>query len=111
MRKRIREEKKIEGKVRDKALALYGVPSVKLEPPGGSETGWPDVLFLIPGGKPFLLEFKEVGYEPEPKQVHIHDMLEGLGYDVAWTDNAEAALEAIEARVQRGRSQLSKARH
>lgn len=62
------------------------------------------MLFFIPGGRPFLLELKEVGYEPEPKQVYIHDMLEGLGYDVAWTDDEEAALEAIEARVQQSRS-------
>lgn len=88
--------------MRAKALARYGVASLKLEPPKGSETGWPDRMFFIAGGRPFLLEFKEVGYEPEPKQVYIHDMLEKLGYDVAWTDNEEAALEAIEARVQRG---------
>jgi hypothetical protein len=94
----------MERRVRKKALNRYRVPSIKMEPPLGSETGWPDTLFFIPGGKPFLLEFKEVGYEPEPKQARIHDMLEGLGYDVAWTDNEEAALEAIEARVQRQRA-------
>lgn len=84
----------------DKALKRYRVPSIKLEPPGGSETGWPDRMFFIPGGRPFLIEFKEVGYEPEPKQKYLHDMLEGLGYDVAWTDDEEAALAAIKARVQ-----------
>jgi hypothetical protein len=106
----LRRESFLERSVRDKALKRYGVASIKLEPPRGSETGWPDRMFLIPGGRPFLIEFKEVGYSPEPKQVHIHDMLEGLGYDVAWTDSEEAALEAIETRVQRKRSRLSKAR-
>jgi hypothetical protein len=94
----------LERRVCKKALALHGVASIKLAPPAGSETGWPDRLFFIPGGRPFLLEFKEVGYEPEKRQVYIHDMLEGLGYDVAWTDSEEAALEAIEARVQRARA-------
>jgi len=83
-----------------KALNTLGVASVKLEPPLGSETGWPDRLFFIPGGRPFLIEFKEVGYEPDPKQIYIHDMLEGLGYDVAWTDEEAAALQAIEERVR-----------
>lgn len=86
--------------MRDKALKRYGVASIKLEPPHGSETGWPDRMFLIPGGKPFLLEFKEVGHTPEPKQEYMHRMLERLGYDVAWTDCEEAALEAIAARVR-----------
>jgi hypothetical protein len=97
----MRREGALERRVCAKALKLYGVVSIKLEPPPGSETGWPDRQFLIPGGRPFLLEFKEVGYEPEPKQEYIHGMLEGLGYDVAWTDSEEAALEAIKARVQR----------
>lgn len=100
----MRREGALERRVATKALSRYGVPSLKMEPPSGSETGWPDRCFFIPGGKPFLLEFKEVGYEPEPKQAYIHDMLEGLGYDVAWTDNEEAALAAIEARVQRARA-------
>jgi hypothetical protein len=103
----LRREGALERRVREKALKRYGVPSIKLEPPTGSETGWPDRLFFIKGGRPFLLEFKEVGYEPDVKQVYIHDMLEELGYDVAWTDNEEAALEAIQARVQRGGAQLS----
>ena len=106
----MRREKKIEASVCKKALALYGVPNLKLEPPAGSETGWPDRLFFIPGGHPFLLEFKEVGYEPEPKQEYIHGTLEDLGYDVAWTDNEEAALEAIKARVDKARARISKAR-
>lgn len=107
----MRRELALEGRVVDKALKRYGVASVKLEPPLGSETGWPDRLFFIPGGKPFLLEFKEEGYEPEPKQKYIHDMLEGLGYDVAWTDNEEAALEAIASRVQQARARLSEEGH
>ena len=100
----MRRESALERRVCDKALARHGVPSVKLEPPKGSEAGWPDRLFFIPGGRAFLLEFKERGYEPTRKQEYMHDMLEGLGYDVAWTDDEEAALAAIKARVQQSRS-------
>ena len=97
----MRREKAIERRVVDKALRRFRVPSIKLEPPLGSENGWPDRMFFIPGGRPFLLELKEVGYKPERKQEHIHKMLEGLGYDVAWTDDEEAALEAIAARCHK----------
>ena len=106
----MRRELALEGRVRDKALARHGVPSVKLEPPLGSETGWPDRLFFIPGGRAFLLEFKEKGYVPDPKQEYMHRVLERLGYDVAWTDDEEAALQAIEARVQQSRARVSKKR-
>lgn len=108
----MRREGALERRVCDKALALHGVASIKLEPPKGSHTGWPDRMFLIPGGCPFLLEFKEVGFKPEPIQEYIHDEVLGkLGYDIAWTDNEEAALEAIAARVQRAKSRISKARN
>lgn len=96
----LRRELALEGRVVKKALNSLGVASVKLEPPLGSETGWPDRMFFMPGGKPFLLEFKEVGYTPDPKQIYIHTVLEGLGYDVAWTDEEEAALEAIKERLR-----------
>lgn len=102
-----RRESKIERSTCRRALNDLGVPNMKMIHPGG-ETGWPDRQFFIPGGKPFLVEFKEIGYEPDPKQTYIHDMLEGLGYDVAWTDNEEDALAAIRARVDAAR--LSKAR-
>jgi hypothetical protein len=102
-----RKESKIERDACRRALDEQGVPNIKMIHPGG-ETGWPDRCFFIPGGKPFLLEFKEVGYKPDKKQAYIHDMLEGLGYDVAWTDNTEDALAAIRARVASAR--LSKAR-
>lgn len=99
----MREERKLERRVADKALRLYGVPSYKMEPPLGSETGWPDRMFFIRGGRPFFIEFKAPGEEPTAKQNHIMQMLEDLGYDVAWTDDEEAALSAIKTRVEQGR--------
>lgn len=102
-----RRESKIERNTCRRALEELRVPNMKMIHPGG-ETGWPDRQFFIPGGRPFLLEFKEVGFVPGPKQEYIHDMLEELGYDVAWTDNEEDALAAIRSRVDAAR--LPKAR-
>lgn len=49
-----------------------------------------------------MLEIKELGYEPDPKQDYIHRTLRELGYDVDWTDSEEDALAKIKARVQHG---------
>lgn len=97
-----RRESKIERNVCRRALDELGVPNIKMIHPGG-QVGWPDRHFFIPGGKGFLLEFKEIGFTPDPIQVYIHDTLLQLGYDVAWTDNEEDALAAISARVDAAR--------
>lgn len=91
----IRNERRLELDVVNTVLTKHGIPSIKLEPPLGSNTGWPDRLFFMPGGKPFLLEFKAPGEEPTEKQHQMMDMLISLGYDVAWTDNKQDALQAI----------------
>lgn len=75
------------------ALKLYGIRYSKLVTPG--DTGWPDDLFWIPGGRPLLVEFKKEGEEPRPKQVHVHKILKDLGYDVETHDNRESALASI----------------
>jgi hypothetical protein len=98
----LRKEKRHERSASRKALELYGVPNVKIYVLGG-ETGWPDRQYFIPGGRSLLIEYKEVGEEPTPKQVYIHDMLKGLGYDVIWCDTEAEALAAIRARVEASR--------
>lgn len=75
------------------ALTLLGVRSSKLITPG--DTGWPDHIFWIPGGRPLLIEFKREGEEPRPKQGYIHEVLKGLGYDIETHDTKAGALEAI----------------
>lgn len=91
----MRREKVHERKACKWALEERGVPNVKLLHPGG-ETGWPDRLFFIPGGRILLIEFKEVGYSPDPRQVYIHDLLRALGYEVETCDSLSSAKEAIE---------------
>jgi len=91
----MRREKVHERKACKWALEERGVPNVKLLHPGG-ETGWPDRLFFIPGGRILLIEFKEVGYEPEPRQVYVHNLLRALGYEVETCDSLAAAKEAID---------------
>ncbi len=86
-------ESLIERKVCRDALTDHGIPNVKMTI--SSENGWPDRMFLIPGGRPYLIEFKSPGQKPRPKQVHVHEMLRGLGYDVDTFDAYEPAIEAI----------------
>ena len=61
--------------------------------------GWPDRMFLIPGGCPLLIEFKRKGKKLEPLQAHVIGKLKRLGYDVHWTSKAEEAIYLIAARV------------
>lgn len=90
-------ETDIENSVRDDALRLYGVQSIKLNLWGNR--GWPDVLFLIPGGAPLFIEFKQPGEKPDPLQNAKHVLLLYQGYAVeVHTDRGEA-LEAIRKAV------------
>lgn len=84
----------IEQKVCSEALKL-GVESVKW-----GDSGWPDRIFLTPG-KPFFIEFKRPGGEPEPRQAFRIKTLKKLRYDVEVHDNVEEALSAIRKRLLR----------
>lgn len=103
-----RERDKLEAEVVADALKLYQVPSIKLKP--GAQTGWPDQLFFIPGGRSLLIEFKWPGYEMAPRQYYIHKMLKGLGYDVELHTRKDEALRAIERAKELGAKELSKGR-
>ena len=89
-------EVKIEERAVELAAAL-GVTGLKLNVK--SNTGWPDRMFLIPGGHPFFIEFKQPGEEPEPRQRVVHAHLAYLQYDCETHDNAEEAAAAIKARL------------
>lgn len=91
-------EAKIEQWVCDQAFKLYLVEAIKLNL--GGNNGWPDRLFWIPGGRPFLIEFKRPGEPAEPLQGYIHAKLKKLGYDVEVYDDRDTALEAIRRRVE-----------
>lgn len=87
-------EKHIERRCCARVLDELGVVSVKLVTPGS--TGYPDKMFLIPGGKPLLIEFKAPGESPGPKQLHIHARLKQLGYHVEVHDDEEAAFQSVQ---------------
>lgn len=85
-------ETDIEEWVVDQA-ALLGVPSLKLNLKGNR--GWPDRIFLIPGGRPLFIEFKRPGEEPRKLQQQRHRILRKLGYDVEVHEERHAALDAV----------------
>lgn len=89
-----RRESSIEKAVVNKAAA-YGILSVKL----GLE-GWPDRIFWLPGGRPFLIEFKRPGETPDPLQLRRIDILRQLGYQTEVYDEATDAFSAIVRAVE-----------
>lgn len=103
-------ESKIERDTCGDALRKLGVPNMKMLHTGG-ETGWPDRIFFIAGGKPLMIEFKRAGeaHKTSARQEYIHSVLRELGYDVQIHDNKDAALEAIRS-AKLDAARLSKAR-
>ena len=86
-------ENDIEQEACDLVWKYLGIEGSKLKILG--DTGYPDRIFWIPGGRPLLIEFKQPGEEPRAKQLHIHEQLRGLGYEVQVHDDAIAAFQAI----------------
>ena len=94
-------EKTVEREVCKKALRELGVANMKLAAQG--QRGWPDRLFLIPGGRPLLIEFKVPGEEPRPDQESCIKILKLLGYDVEVHDDEHAALLSIRKALDAAR--------
>src|SRR5208283_3779262 len=92
-------ETSVERRVARDALALYGVVSFKLTL--RHNAGWPDRVFLVPGGRPLFIEFKRPDEPPNPLQWHRIDTLRGLGYDTEVRDSYDAAMAAIAGRLRR----------
>lgn len=88
-----RSEASIEQSACTAVLARFGVESRKLTTPGHS--GTMDRMFLIPGGRPLLIEFKKPGEQPRPLQLAEHALWKKLGYDVEVHDTVEGAVEAV----------------
>lgn len=86
-------ESKIERKACKDILDQMGVANFKLVTPG--QVGFPDRVFLIPGGKPLFVEFKNVGEEPRKIQSHIHTLLRQLGFTVEVFDNVDDAVACV----------------
>lgn len=84
-------EKDLERSVRLWAWQAHRIESLKVNIQGNK--GWPDVVFLIPGGRPALIEFKRKGAKPYPLQIYRMRQLQTLGYDYIWTDDYETAVK------------------
>jgi hypothetical protein len=90
-------------KVCHDALWQLGVRSLQLNL--HFDAGWPDRIFLIPGGLPLFMEFKRPGYVPRPLQYQRLETLVQLGYlesvDHGWTDSYTTAMERIRLALAR----------
>lgn len=98
-----RLESSIEGRVRSemrKWLAANNLVDevfyLKFAPAG--TIGWPDRLMLWRGGVMFI-EYKRPGQRPTSLQQHIHQQLRHLGFEVRVYDDADAALDEIQAAI------------
>lgn len=89
----MKEETKIERQACSLIYKRFGIVGVKLTVRG--ERGWPDRLFLLPGGRPLLIEFKRPGEMPRPNQGRIIERLRLNGYLVATCDDAFDALNLV----------------
>ena len=73
----MRPEAIIEESACARILREFGVQSRKMTTPG--HRGTCDRMFLVPGGRPLLIEFKVPGEKPDPLQVREHELLRRLG--------------------------------
>lgn len=95
-----------EAKVRDPVVRFakqQGCGHIRMSLRRGVKAGYPDDQFLIPGGRPLYWEFKAPGKSPTPLQQERIRELRSLGYDVGWSDNSDAAREAIARALERAR--------
>jgi hypothetical protein len=97
--KRRSENAKVRDPTMAKALQVLLVPSLVLAMSRSVETGHPDTMFLIPGGRPLLIEFKDGDLRPSPKQQYWHEIYRKLGYDVEVHNCVQGAIEAIALKV------------
>lgn len=91
-----------ESKVRDPAVKWWkglGYKHIRFAFRRGVTSGWPDDLFLVPGGTPMFIEFKGPGKVPTPLQQQRAVELWEQGYDVCWTDSTDAAKRTLLSRV------------
>lgn len=72
-----------------------GIQCIRLVFRPGLRAGWPDVLFLIPGGKPLFIEFKSRSKSPTPLQERRLRELWDAGYDCLWCDSLQDAIRTI----------------
>ncbi len=80
-------EKTVETYLRDRVRAAGGL-ALKLVCPGW--TGVPDRLILMPGGRAYFAETKDLGKTPGRRQRYVHGRLRELGFQVFVPDSKPA---------------------
>lgn len=76
----------IERKLVNMTKDLGGI-AFKFVSPG--QSGVPDRLVLLPGGRIGFVEVKAPGEKPRKLQVHMHKLLRGLGFKVYVLDSPD----------------------
>ena len=79
-------EKTIERKLVNAVKAAGGM-CPKFVSPGMD--GMPDRIILMPGGRIAFVELKAPGKKPRPLQIHRHEQLRNLGFEVFLLDRTE----------------------
>ena len=74
-----------------------GVIAIKLQ--GMGNRSMPDYLFLLPGGRAFMIEFKAPGKAPSPLQWLTIQKLIDQGFDVEVHDTKQSAIAALRERL------------
>ena len=97
-------ESTIERKVCKDALHNLGIISIKLKL--DADSAWPDRMFLIPGGRPLFIEFKQRGETPNEKQFMRIEKLKMLGYDAYFCDNYTDAMTLIRRHLDCARKEM-----
>jgi len=92
-------EKDIETYLRE-SVKGFGGKAYKFVSPGNS--GVPDRLVCLPGGKVFFVELKGPGKTPTPLQEKQLNYLAGLGFSVWVVDSKAGVDEFIETLKKRG---------
>jgi len=72
-----------------------GVEVIRLYFGHGMSTGWPDIIHLIPGGRPLFIEYKAEGKKPTAKQAKRIKFLKDNGYDVEVCDSTPKAVKIL----------------
>ena len=92
--------KQLESAIEARAVAKIkklGVMSRKMN--GMGYRGWPDRLFILPGGKSVFIEFKRPGGTLTALQAHIHEELKAKDHVVWVCSNADAAYMIIKSEM------------
>lgn len=90
-------EKQIEKAVCDYAK-VKGMLVYKFSSPGHAAV--PDRMFILPGGKVFMIEFKAKGKKPTPAQIRENLRLKSQGINSYFIDDVEEGIMTIDIELE-----------